>query len=133
MRICKGTTRKRRQGKRTGKTKPLSTTLEELFRVFYRERHLRSVAVEGGEVAFPVWVDENTQHDINELSSGEKEILFAYLRARTLSPRQSVLLIDEPELHLNPGLVQGLPQFYEKNIGRDLENQIGWLPTRIDS
>ena len=82
-------------------------------------------------MAFPVWVDETTQHDINELSSGEKEILFAYLRARTLSPRQSVLLIDEPELHLNPGLVQGLPQFYEQHIGRDLENQI-WLITHSD-
>ena len=96
-------------GKRTGKTKPLAKTLEELFSMFLPGKTFKGpVAVEGGEVAFPVWVDEKTQHDINELSSGEKEILFAYLRARTLSPRQSVLLIDEPELHLNPGLVQGL-------------------------
>lgn len=119
-------------GRRTGKTKPLAKTLEELFRMFLPGKTFKGpVAVEGGELAFPVWVDENTQHDINELSSGEKEILFAYLRARTLSPRQSVLLIDEPELHLNPGLVQGLPQFYEKHIGRDLENQI-WLVTHSD-
>ena len=119
-------------GKRTGKTKPLAKTLEELFRMFLPGKTFKGpVAVEGGEIAFPVWVDEKTQHDINELSSGEKEILFAYLRARTLSPRQSVLLIDEPELHLNPGLVQGLPQFYEKHIGRDLQNQI-WLVTHSD-
>lgn len=119
-------------GRRTGKIKPLAKTLEELFSMFLPGKTFKGpVAVEGGELAFPVWVGENTQHDINELSSGEKEILFAYLRARTLSPRQSVLLIDEPELHLNPGLVQGLPQFYEKHIGRDLENQI-WLVTHSD-
>ena len=119
-------------GRRSGKTKPLAKTLGELFAMFLPGKTFKGpVAVEGGELAFPVWVDESTQHDINELSSGEKEILFAYLRARTLSPRQSVLLIDEPELHLNPGLVQGLPQFYEKHIGRDLENQI-WLVTHSD-
>ena len=119
-------------GKRTGKVKPLSRTLQELFQMFLPDKTFKGPqAVEGGEVAFRVWVDDTTYHDINELSSGEKEILFAYLRARTLSPRQSVLLIDEPELHLNPGLVQGLPQFYEKHIGRDLNNQI-WLVTHSD-
>lgn len=120
------------QGKMTGKIKPLSKTLEDLFAMFLPDKKFKGpVPIEGGEVAFPVWIDDDTQHDINELSSGEKEILFAYLRARTLSPRQSVLLVDEPELHLNPGLVQGLPQFYEKHIGRDLENQI-WLVTHSD-
>lgn len=119
-------------GKRTGKIKPLSRTLQELFQMFLPDKTFKGPqAVEGGEVAFRVWIDDTTYHDINELSSGEKEILFAYLRARTLSPRQSVLLIDEPELHLNPGLVQGLPQFYEKHIGRDLDNQI-WLVTHSD-
>ena len=119
-------------GRKTGKAKPLSTTLQELFQLFLPDKKFRGPqAVEGGEVAFRVWIDDTTYHDINELSSGEKEILFAYLRARTLSPRQSVLLIDEPELHLNPGLVQGLPQFYEKHIGRDLDNQI-WLVTHSD-
>ena len=48
-----------------------------------------------------------------------------------MAPRQSVLLIDEPELHLNPGLVQGLPRFYEKYIAEDLDNQI-WLVTHSD-
>jgi predicted ATPase len=119
-------------GKKTGKAKPLSATLQELFQLFLPDKTFKGPqAVEGGEVAFRVWVDDTTYHDINELSSGEKEILFAYLRARTLSPRQSVLLIDEPELHLNPGLVQGLPQFYERHIGRDLDNQI-WLVTHSD-
>ncbi len=117
---------------RTATRRPLSDTLKELFSMFLPGKTFEGpIAEPGGELSFPVWVDEETRHDINELSSGEKEILFAYLRARTLAPRQSVLLIDEPELHLNPGLVQGLPQFYEKYIGRELENQI-WLVTHSD-
>jgi predicted ATP-dependent endonuclease of OLD family len=41
-------------------------------------------------------------HDIDELSSGEKEIVYGYLWLRTGTPRRSIILIDEPELHLNP-------------------------------
>ena len=117
---------------RTAGRRPLSDTLKELFRLFLPGKRFEGPVPErGGELSFPVWIDDTTHHDINELSSGEKEVLFAYLRARTLAPRQSVLLIDEPELHLNPGLVQGLPQFYEKYIGRELGNQI-WLVTHSD-
>lgn len=112
-------------GLRTAKRRPLTETLEELFQLFLPGKTFRGPVPQAkGELGFPVHLSDGSQHDLNELSSGEKEILFAYLRARTLAPRQSVLLIDEPELHLNPGLVQGLPRFYEKYIGEDLENQI---------
>ena len=119
-------------GLRTAKRRPLKETLEELFQMFLPGKNFKGpVPQAGGELGFPVKLSDGSQHDLNELSSGEKEILFAYLRARTLAPRQSVLLIDEPELHLNPGLVQGLPRFYEKYIGEELENQI-WLVTHSD-
>lgn len=119
-------------GLRTAKRRPLTETLEELFQLFLPGKDFKGpVPQSGGELGFPVKLSDGSQHDLNELSSGEKEILFAYLRARTLAPRQSVLLIDEPELHLNPGLVQGLPRFYEKYIGKDLDNQI-WLVTHSD-
>ena len=119
-------------GLRTAKKRPLTDTLEELFQLFLPGKNFRGpVPQAGGELGFPVQMSDGSQHDLNELSSGEKEILFAYLRARTLAPRQSVLLIDEPELHLNPGLVQGLPRFYEKYIAEDLDNQI-WLVTHSD-
>lgn len=119
-------------GRRTGRTKPLADTMKELFQRFLPGKTFSGpVPTTDGDLTFPVQISDGAQHDINELSSGEKEILFAYLRARALSPRQSVLLIDEPELHLNPGLVQGLPAFYEQHIGRELENQI-WLVTHSD-
>ena len=46
-----------------------------------------------------------------------KEVLFGYLRLRNSAPKYSVVLLDEPELHLNPALVRGLPQFYHRHLG----------------
>lgn len=63
-------------------------------------------------------------HDIDDLSAGEKEVLFAHLRLRISAPRRSILLFDEPELHLNPRLVRGLADFYRRHLGENLENQI---------
>ena len=39
--------------------------------------------------------------DIDDLSSGEKEILFGYTELLKLNPRNSIILFDEPDLHLN--------------------------------
>lgn len=43
-----------------------------------------------------------------------------------------MLLLDEPELHLNPRLIRCLPQFYQKHLGQALGNQI-WLVTHSDA
>ena len=77
-------------------------------------------------------MSDGKKHDINDLSSGEKEILFGYLRLRNSAQRQSIILLDEPELHLNPMLIQGLPQFYQKHLGEALDNQI-WTVTHSDA
>ena len=73
-----------------------------------------------------------TEHDLDELSSGEKEILYGYLRIRSSAPRDSIILLDEPELHLNPRLIRGLPEFYRKHLGEALQNQL-WLVTHSDA
>ena len=117
----------------TGKTTPLSETLQELFKIFFPgKRFLGPVPTEEGSLNFPVQVEGGATHDINELSSGEKEVLFGYLRLRNSAPKYSVILLDEPELHLNPALVRGLPQFYLKRLSLELENQI-WLVTHSDA
>jgi hypothetical protein len=59
-------------------------------------------------------------------------VLFGYLRLRNSASRYSIILLDEPELHLNPALVRGLPQFYHKHLGINLDNQI-WLVTHSDA
>lgn len=111
----------------------LSETLQELFKTFFPGKEfVGPIATEDGSVNFPVRVHGGATHDINDLSSGEKEVLFGYLRLRNSAPKHSVILLDEPELHLNPALVRGLPQFYYKHLGEDLGNQI-WLVTHSDA
>lgn len=112
---------------------PLSDTLKELFRKFFPGKNFEGVKTnDKGELEFAVSVGDNNKHDINDLSSGEKEILFGYLRLRNSAQRQSIILLDEPELHLNPKLIRGLPQFYQKHIGEALDNQI-WTVTHSDA
>lgn len=112
---------------------PLLETLKELFRKFFPGKEFEGVKTnERGDLEFAVTVGDGKKHDINDLSSGEKEILFGYLRLRNSAQRQSIILLDEPELHLNPKLIQGLPQFYQKHIGEALENQI-WTVTHSDA
>ena len=111
----------------------LADTLQELFNRFFPGKEFHGVTANNqGELEFAVTVHGSDKHDINDLSSGEKEILFGYLRLRNSAQRQSIILLDEPELHLNPKLIQGLPQFYEKYVGIDLDNQI-WTVTHSDA
>ena len=112
---------------------PIANTLHELFTTFFPgKKFLGPVPTEDGNLGFPVEMEDGSTHDINDLSSGEKEILFGYLRLRTSAPRYSVILLDEPELHLNPALVRGLPQFYYNRLSLELDNQI-WLVTHSDA
>lgn len=109
---------------------PLSSTLKELFEAFFPEKtFLGPQPTTDGSLAFPVITPTGTEHDLDELSSGEKEILYGYLRIRSSAPRDSIILLDEPELHLNPRLIRGLPEFYRKHLGEALHNQL-WLVTR---
>ena len=107
--------------------------MKELFRRFFPGKEFHGVTTnERDELEFSVTVRDGNKHDINDLSSGEKEILFGYLRLRNSAQRQSIILLDEPELHLNPKLIRGLPQFYKKYVGEDLDNQI-WTVTHSDA
>lgn len=110
----------------------LSTTLQELFATFFPGKEfLGPQPTNDGRLLFPVRTPKG-EHDIDELSSGEKEVLYGYLRLRNAAPRNSVLLIDEPELHLNPRLVNGLASFYHKHLGKPLNTQL-WLVTHSDT
>lgn len=111
----------------------LSETLQELFTTFFPGKaFLGPRPTADGRLQFPVRTANGAEHDIDDLSSGEKEVLYGYLRLRNAAPRRSVLLIDEPELHLNPRLISGLAAFYHRHLGRALENQL-WLVTHSDT
>jgi hypothetical protein len=111
----------------------LLKTMKELFTSFFPEKEfVGPKAMPDGTLAFPVKTQNGTEHDLDELSSGEKEILYGYLRIRSSAPRDSIILLDEPELHLNPRLIRGLPEFYRRHLGEALQNQL-WLVTHSDA
>lgn len=108
-------------------------SMKELFRLFFPDKEfVGPQPTQNGSLIFNVKTAAGKEHDINELSSGEKEVLYGYLRLRNLAPRYSTLLLDEPEIHLNPRLIKGLPQFYHLHLGEKLSNQI-WLLTHSDT
>ena len=110
----------------------LSDTLDELFTTFFPGKSFAGVQPVGdGSLKFEVQTPAGN-HDINDLSSGEKELLYGYLRLRNYAPRNSIILLDEPELHLNPRLTDGLTEFYHRHVGLALNNQI-WLVTHSDT
>lgn len=120
-------------GSSTDGADDLLMTLDELFKMFFPgKKFLGPKPDVEGRLSFPVRLSDGSMHDINDLSSGEKEVLFGYLRLRNSAPRNSILLLDEPELHLNPRLVRGLPQFYHRHLGQNFNNQI-WLVTHSDA
>jgi ABC-type branched-subunit amino acid transport system ATPase component len=111
----------------------LNETLKELFRTFFPDKRYEGVQpLPEGSLEFPVVLPEGARHDIDDLSSGEKEILYGYLRLRNSTPRRSVILLDEPELHLNPSLLEGFADFYYRHLGLAQDNQL-WLVTHSDT
>jgi len=111
----------------------ISETLIELFESFFPDKKFHGPQpTEDGSMKFPVETQTGSSHDLDELSSGEKEILYGYLRIRSSAPQDSIILLDEPELHLNPKLIRGLPEFYRKHLGEALQNQL-WLVTHSDT
>ena len=61
------------------------------------------------------------EFDINDLSSGEKQLFLRTLSIKMLEPKNSIILIDEPELSLHPKWQQRIIEVYKK-IGEN--NQI---------
>ena len=111
----------------------LNNSLHELFQTFFPDkRYGGATPTPNGALEFPVILATGEQHDIDELSSGEKEILYGYLKLKNSTPKNSVILLDEPELHLNPSLLQGFSDFYYRNLGLQNSNQL-WLVTHSDT
>lgn len=122
----------RESGVETGEA-DLNETLKELFQTFFPDKKYLGVQPDpNGGLRFPVETRGGQIHDIDELSSGEKEVLYGYLRLRNSTPGNSTILLDEPELHLNPALLQGFPDFYHQHLGRARGNQL-WLVTHSDA
>ncbi len=119
--------------KSSKKDNKLTENLQDLFATFFPNKAFTGPEFDEKIILrFPVSINGEKKHDLNELSSGEKEILFGYLRLRDSAPKHSVILLDEPELHLNPKLTSKIPDFYSRSLVKDQGHQI-WLITHSDA
>jgi predicted ATPase len=120
-------------GSTSNHTPSIIDTMNDLFSQFLpRKTFTGPRPSTKGQLSFPVQLAGGGEHDIDDLSSGEKELVYGYLRIRNVAPRNSIIMLDEPELHLNPRLVLGLPAFYRKHLGLELGNQL-WMTTHSDA
>lgn len=111
----------------------LVAALQDLFQTFFPGKSfVGPVPTADGRIEFPVTLPDGSTHDLDDLSSGEKEVLYGYMRLRSSAPKYSVVLVDEPELHLNPRLVRGLARFYYDHLVRAQANQL-WLISHSDT
>lgn len=90
----------------------------ELFEEMELDIKLKEVS---SETLLPVFVKGDEKFDINNLSSGEKQIFLRILSLKMLEINNSIILIDEPETSLHPVWQQKIIKLYEK-IGKS--NQI---------
>lgn len=100
--------------------KKVTEEINSIFNILELDVKLKGISKDGKNM--PIF--ENSQgekFDINELSSGEKQLFLRTLSIKMLEPEDSIILIDEPELSLHPKWQQQIIRVYQ-NIGKD--NQI---------
>ncbi len=61
--------------------------------------------------------------DIDSLSSGEKGLILSFLLFKTASIPGSIILVDEPELHLNPAVCKKIIPYLADTIIKDTDCQ----------
>lgn len=67
------------------------------------------------EKSIPIFINSvGEKFDINGLSSGEKQLFLRTLSIKMLEPKNSIILIDEPELSLHPKWQQKIVEVYKK-------------------
>ena len=92
-----------------------------IFDILDMDTRLIVMSTETTEI-LPIFTNlSGDKFDINELSSGEKQLFLRTLAIRMLNPENSIILIDEPELSLHPKWQQRIVDVYRK-IGKN--NQI---------
>jgi len=102
--------------------------IRKLFEIFFSpKRFIGAKTMEtpqGRQLKLLVETPSGT-HDIDKLSSGEKEILMVFATLQRLRLSNSIILYDEPELHLNSALERKvIPELRTLGVG----NQI-WVTT----
>ena len=94
--------------------------INEIFEILDIDVKVEDISQDGKNM--PIFENSSgDKFDINELSSGEKQLFLRTLAIKMLNPQNSIILIDEPELSLHPKWQQRIVDVYKK-IGKN--NQI---------
>lgn len=94
--------------------------INDIFSILDLDIKLKGLSKD--ERSMPIFSNSiGEEFDINDLSSGEKQLFVRTLAIKMLEPENSIILIDEPELSLHPKWQQNILEVYKK-IGKN--NQI---------
>lgn len=94
--------------------------INEIFEILEINVKVEDISQDGRNI--PIFKNSaGEKFDINELSSGEKQLFLRTLAIKMLNPENSIILIDEPEISLHPKWQQQIVDVYKK-IGKN--NQI---------
>lgn len=107
--------------------------VREIFRHFLPDQEFVDVRIPSNFSGLPEIIvrSRGVEHDINQLSSGQREILMTYTHLERLRPSASIILFDEPELHLHPTLQRRVIAHLRRLIELG-SNQI-WVITQSDA
>ena len=117
-----------RRARDAGSAEPIFVDPFDSYRDALREvlPHLHFVGVEStGERRTPIFDSAGLELPFSKLSGGEREISFLIGQTDRFKLQRGLLLIDEPELHLNPDLLRNWLAFLRDTI---TDGQI-WIAT----
>lgn len=77
--------------------------IREFFNLFFAPMEFKDVRIDRSPFGFIIETPLG-EIDIDDLSSGEKEIFNIFIRFHQLKPNGAVILFDEADLHLHPDL-----------------------------
>jgi hypothetical protein len=99
--------------------------VRDIFRHFLPDKEFLDVDIPEGFSGPPRLLVRSggVEHTINQLSSGQREILMTYTHLEKLRPTGSIILFDEPELHLHPTLQRRVIAHLQRLLERG-NNQI---------
>ena len=90
----------------------LNTEFHRIFSGILKGRHIHEVGInEIGLLSITVEDDAGRRFDLDGLSSGEKGLVLTFLLIERTLVDGGLILLDEPELHLNPAVCKDLLPF----------------------
>jgi predicted ATPase len=92
--------------------------IREFFDGFFKPMRFKDVQIDCSPFKFIIETEKG-DIDIDDLSSGEKEILNMYIHFHQLNPENAVILFDEIDAHLHPDLERRYLSVFKNMAGNN--------------